>query len=98
MIGVIGVLSRCHPQPTRMGYSANRVNAVTYFIGETMLLENKIAVIYGAGGAMGGAVAKAFAREAARVFLTGRNINKVAAVAKEIIAPAERLNRLRSTL
>jgi len=50
-----------------------------------MLLENKIAVIYGAGGAMGGAVAKAFAREAARVFLTGRNINKVDAVAKEII-------------
>src|SRR5215475_15197511 len=68
-----------------MGYSANRVNAVTCFIGETMLLENKIAVIYGAGGAMGGAVAKAFAREAARVFLTGRNINKVDAVAKEII-------------
>ena len=50
-----------------------------------MLLENKIAVIYGAGGAMGGAVAKAFAREAARVFLTGRNINKVDAVAKDII-------------
>src|SRR5262249_1613231 len=68
-----------------MGYSANRVNAVTCFIGETMLLENKIAVIYGAGGAMGGTVAKAFAREAARVFLTGRNINKVDAVAKEII-------------
>src|SRR5262245_24264128 len=69
-----------------MGYSANRVTAVTYSIGATMLLEKKIAVIDGAGGAMGGAVAKACAREAASVFLTGRNINKVDAVAKEIIA------------
>jgi NAD(P)-dependent dehydrogenase (short-subunit alcohol dehydrogenase family) len=37
-----------------------------------MLLENKVAVIYGAGGAIGGAVARAFAREGAKVFLTGR--------------------------
>jgi NAD(P)-dependent dehydrogenase (short-subunit alcohol dehydrogenase family) len=28
-----------------------------------MLLENKSAIIYGAGGAVGGAVARAFARE-----------------------------------
>ncbi len=34
-----------------------------------MLLENKNAVIYGAGGAIGGAVARAFARDGARVFL-----------------------------
>ena len=34
-----------------------------------MLLENKVAVIYGAGGPIGGAVARAFAREGARVFL-----------------------------
>jgi len=51
-----------------------------------MLLENKIAVIYGAGGAIGGAVSRAFAREGARVFLTGRNLSKVDAVAKEIMA------------
>ena len=38
-----------------------------------MLLENKVAVIYGACGAIGSAVAKAFAREGARVFLSGRN-------------------------
>ena len=31
-----------------------------------MLLENKNAVIYGAGRAIGGAVARAFAREEAR--------------------------------
>jgi NADP-dependent 3-hydroxy acid dehydrogenase YdfG len=32
-----------------------------------MLLDNKIAVIYGAGGAIGGAVARAFASEGARI-------------------------------
>ena len=37
-----------------------------------MLLENKVAVIYGGGGAIGGAVAESFAREGARVFLAGR--------------------------
>ncbi len=51
-----------------------------------MLLENKTAVIYAAGGAIGGAVAQAFAREGARLFLTGRNVAKVDAVAKEIVA------------
>jgi NAD(P)-dependent dehydrogenase (short-subunit alcohol dehydrogenase family) len=51
-----------------------------------MLLENKNAVIYGAGGAIGGAVARAFAREGARVFLAGRTLDKVEAVAREISA------------
>src|SRR5829696_7745930 len=51
-----------------------------------MLLENKTAVIYAAGGAIGGAVARAFAREGARLFLTGRNVAKVDAVADEIVA------------
>ncbi|GAA0459751.1 SDR family oxidoreductase [Streptomyces sp. NPDC046215] len=37
-----------------------------------MLLENKVAVVYGAGGRIGSAVARAFAREGARVFLAGR--------------------------
>jgi NAD(P)-dependent dehydrogenase (short-subunit alcohol dehydrogenase family) len=32
-----------------------------------MLLENKNAVIYGGGGAIGGAVARAFAREGMRL-------------------------------
>jgi NAD(P)-dependent dehydrogenase (short-subunit alcohol dehydrogenase family) len=50
------------------------------------MLEDKNAVIYAAGGAIGGAVARAFAREGARVFLTGRNVAKVDAVAKEIVA------------
>jgi NAD(P)-dependent dehydrogenase (short-subunit alcohol dehydrogenase family) len=49
-----------------------------------MLLKDKVAVIYGAGGAVGGAVARAFAREGARLFLTGRHVAPVEAVAKEI--------------
>jgi NAD(P)-dependent dehydrogenase (short-subunit alcohol dehydrogenase family) len=51
-----------------------------------MLLEDKTAVIYGAGGAIGGAVARAFAREGARLFLTGRNVAKLDAVAEEVVA------------
>ncbi len=51
-----------------------------------MMLKDKIAVIYGAGGAVGGAVARAFAREGARVFLTGRTLKKVEVVAKTISA------------
>ena len=39
-----------------------------------MLLEAKTAIIYGGGGAIGSAVARAYAREGARVFLAGRAI------------------------
>jgi NAD(P)-dependent dehydrogenase (short-subunit alcohol dehydrogenase family) len=42
-----------------------------------MLLKNKVAVVYGAGGGIGGAVARAFAEEGARVFLTGRRLAPV---------------------
>ena len=51
-----------------------------------MLLENKTAVIYGAGGAIGGAVARTFAREGAKGFLSGRTLSKVERVAQEIVA------------
>jgi NAD(P)-dependent dehydrogenase (short-subunit alcohol dehydrogenase family) len=51
-----------------------------------MLLQDKVAVIYGAGGAIGGAVARAFAREGARLFLTGRQLAPVEAVAKDVVA------------
>jgi 3-oxoacyl-[acyl-carrier protein] reductase len=51
-----------------------------------MLLQSKTAVIYGAGGAIGGAVARAFGAEGARVFLSGRNLAPVEAVAEEIAA------------
>jgi len=49
-----------------------------------MLLEDKVAVLYGAGGPIGGAVARAFAREGARVFLAGRTKAKLDKVADEI--------------
>jgi 3-oxoacyl-[acyl-carrier protein] reductase len=49
-----------------------------------MLLVNKVAVIHGGGGAIGGAVARAFGREGARVFIAGRTLAKVEAVAREI--------------
>src|SRR5215471_1639929 len=51
-----------------------------------MMLQDKVAVIYGAGGAIGGAVARAFAREGGRLFLTGRNLEPVEAVAKDIVS------------
>jgi 3-oxoacyl-[acyl-carrier protein] reductase len=47
-----------------------------------MLLENKNAIIYGGGGSIGGAVAKEFAREGAKVFLAGRTREKLEAVAE----------------
>jgi 3-oxoacyl-[acyl-carrier protein] reductase len=49
-----------------------------------MLLENRNAVIYGGSGSVGGAVARAFAREGARVFLAGRTGATLDAVAEEI--------------
>jgi NAD(P)-dependent dehydrogenase (short-subunit alcohol dehydrogenase family) len=51
-----------------------------------MLLKDKIAIIYGGGGAVGGAVAKAFAREGAHVVIAGRTAEKLEGVAREIRA------------
>jgi NAD(P)-dependent dehydrogenase (short-subunit alcohol dehydrogenase family) len=51
-----------------------------------MMLKNKVAVIYGAGGEIGSAVARAFASEGARLFLTGRRQAPVEAVAKDIVS------------
>ncbi len=49
-----------------------------------MLLQNKIAVIYGAGGSIGSAVAKAFADNGARLFLSGHHPDPVQNVANMI--------------
>jgi 3-oxoacyl-[acyl-carrier protein] reductase len=49
-----------------------------------MLLHDRNAVIYGGGGSIGGAVARAFAREGARVFLAGRTLAALDAVAADI--------------
>ena len=51
-----------------------------------MLLENKNAIIYGAGGGLGAGVARTFAREGARLFLVGRTREKLDAVAADVVA------------
>jgi NAD(P)-dependent dehydrogenase (short-subunit alcohol dehydrogenase family) len=51
-----------------------------------MMLQDKVAVIYGAGGAIGGAVARAFAEEGAKLFLTGRDLAPADVVAKDILS------------
>jgi NAD(P)-dependent dehydrogenase (short-subunit alcohol dehydrogenase family) len=48
------------------------------------MLKDKVAVIYGAGGAIGSAVARAFASEGAKLFLTGRRLAPVEVVANVI--------------
>ena len=50
-----------------------------------MLLKDKTAVVYGAGGKIGSKVAATFAREGARVFLTGRTLEKLQPVADAIV-------------
>jgi NAD(P)-dependent dehydrogenase (short-subunit alcohol dehydrogenase family) len=47
-------------------------------------LEEKTAVIYGGGGSIGGACARAFAREGASVFLCGRTRETLESVADQI--------------
>jgi NAD(P)-dependent dehydrogenase (short-subunit alcohol dehydrogenase family) len=51
-----------------------------------MLLKGKQALVIGGGGAIGGAVSRAFAREGAEVHLAGRTLPKVEAVAAQIRA------------
>jgi len=50
------------------------------------ILENKCAVVFGAGGSIGAAVAREFAAEGARVFLAGRTKPSLEAVAEQITA------------
>jgi 3-oxoacyl-[acyl-carrier protein] reductase len=51
-----------------------------------MLLEHKVCLIYGAGGSIGGAIARGFAREGARVYLAGRTQSTLDRVADDIRA------------
>ncbi|RYF92644.1 MAG: SDR family NAD(P)-dependent oxidoreductase, partial [Chitinophagaceae bacterium] len=50
------------------------------------MLTNKNAVIYGAAGSLGGAVAKSMAAAGAKVFVTGRKKDKLQQLVDEIIA------------
>src|ERR687896_2128709 len=51
-----------------------------------MMLKDKVALIYGAGGAIGSAIARAFASEGANLFLTGRHLTPVEVVAKDVLS------------
>ena len=51
-----------------------------------MMLKGKVAIVYGAGGSIGSAVARAYAREGARVFLAGRSRDALDAVRQQIAA------------
>jgi 3-oxoacyl-[acyl-carrier protein] reductase len=51
-----------------------------------MMLPDTNAIVYGAGGSLGSAVAKALAREGATVFATGRTLATVERLAAEITA------------
>ncbi|UYO01018.1 MAG: SDR family oxidoreductase [Devosia sp.] len=55
-----------------------------------MLLNNKVAVVYGGSGAVGSAVARAFAREGAVVHLAARRAEGLQAVAENIRAAGGR--------
>jgi NAD(P)-dependent dehydrogenase (short-subunit alcohol dehydrogenase family) len=56
----------------------------------TDLLHSKTAILYGAGGDLGGAVARTFAREGATVYLAGRTLEPLERVAADIAAEGGR--------
>jgi NAD(P)-dependent dehydrogenase (short-subunit alcohol dehydrogenase family) len=63
-----------------------------------MMLENKVAVIYGAGGAIGSAVARAFASDGANLFVTGATWPLSKSSPRRSLPPADLPKRRRWTL
>ena len=59
-------------------------------MNSTSTLKGKHAIVFGAGGSIGSAVAKEFAAEGAEVFLSGRTTSSVEAVANDIVAKGGR--------
>jgi len=55
-----------------------------------MLLKDKVAIIYGAAGSIGRAIAEAYGREGAQLILTGRNLPALDALAERIRAAGGR--------
>lgn len=51
-----------------------------------MELTNKVAIVHGAGGAVGGAVARAFGRAGAKVYLAGHRLESLRAVQADLTA------------
>jgi FlaA1/EpsC-like NDP-sugar epimerase len=89
-----GTKRRCHTLRSHWVHIVGKWNTVThpclrarhFTVNQTrkpeMLLKNKKAIIYGAGGSIGGLVARAFAREGATVYLVGCTLDKLDNVAK----------------
>ena len=50
----------------------------------SLMLQDRVALVFGGGGSIGAAVARQYASEGARVFLSGRTAQTVEQVAKEI--------------
>ena len=61
-------------------------------MNSTPILKDKLAIVFGAGGSIGSAVAKEFAAEGAELFLSGRTKSSVEAVANEIVAKDGRVH------
>jgi len=55
-----------------------------------MSFQNKNAIIYGAGGSLGGTVARALAKAGAKVFVTGHELDPVQKLAEEIKAGGDK--------
>jgi len=70
-----------HPALIRSSSKENQMNSMS-------LLQGKHAVVFGAGGSLGAAVAREFAAEGAEVFLSGRTRSNVEDVAKHITTEA----------
>jgi NADP-dependent 3-hydroxy acid dehydrogenase YdfG len=56
------------------------------------ILEQKYAVVFGAGGSIGSAVAKEFAAQGAEVFLSGRTESSMEEVARQITSAGGRVH------
>src|SRR5262249_50735959 len=85
-ICTLGYISEiCRNAPAPVDYCrASHKKQESSVGGNAMILEKKIAVVYGAGGAIGAAVAQAFAREGAVVHLAGRTLDKLERVRESI--------------
>ena len=60
------------------------VNVQREFVENLFSIKDKVAVVTGATGALGGAIAVAYAMSGAKVVITGRNTEKLNTVAEQI--------------